>query len=265
MMKTVRILALILIGFLLLPSVVMNADVIFEPENDFYEQHESQMVDLNRVFIANGEDGYAAVREAPEAKGETYRLQNGKKTFLYYSCLYDGDYWGFSNDGWIQMDQLLVVYDFISFEEDHIDELYLYKGDYEKIKETNSAIVWLWPGAVDDPLWMFDYKDTENFNVDYAYTDSQGREWGFAENLHGYGNIWVCLSDPLNSDIRAFNRAPDPMPWAANNVHTEINASENTMLWLIVGLVVVLVAGTAVLIKVFWKPRKAEQRGQNHS
>lgn len=262
MMKTVRILVVILVCFLFLPSVVMSADVIIEPENDFYEQNKSEIIYLDRSFIANGKDGFASVKEAPGAKGETGRLQNGEKTYIQYSCLYDGDYWGYSLvlQGWIKTDQLLVLYDYVAFEEEHFDELYLYNGDYGIIKETRSAIAWAWPGA-DAPLWAIEDIDTEHFSVDYAYTDSEGREWGFVTNFTSSRNIWVCLSEPLNRDIPAFNPAPEPAPWVTETVHTEINASGDSMLWLIVGLVAVLVIGTAVLIRVFWKPRKTEQGG----
>jgi len=316
-MKTVRIFVIILICLLLLPSVVISADSIFyvDTNNDYFEQHRSQMVYLERRFIVNGEDGFVSLREAPGAKDETGRLQNGEEIVLYYLYLYDGDYWGITlDDGWVQMDQLLVLYDYVSFEKDHFDELYLYKGDYGEIKETRSAIAWPWPGA-DAPLWTADDIDMEYFYIIYAYTDSQGREWAFAES-NDYGYMWICMSDLMNSDIPAFNPAPEPTKWVPetrhpftqieptyNNVsgvstestdntasgvsaenidnntsvdsssqirintsgdsteYTDIKTSENSMLWLIIGLVAAVVFGTAVLIRVFWKPNKKEQGG----
>ncbi len=263
MMKVKRILILIGICLLLFPSLTLNADVIIEPENEFYEEYKSEIIYLGRSFIANGKDGFAAVREAPGAKSETGRLQNGEKTYFQYSCLYDGDYWGYSLvlQGWIQTDQLLVLYDYVAFEEEHFNELYLYKGDYGKIKETRSAIAWPWPGA-DAPLWTIEDIDTEHFNVDYAYTDSQGREWGFVTNFTSSRNIWVCLSEPLNSDFPAFNPKPEPTKWVTETKHTDINAPGDSMLWLIVVLVAAVVVGTAVLIRVFWKPKKIEQAGE---
>ncbi|HOP11473.1 MAG TPA: hypothetical protein PK629_08275 [Oscillospiraceae bacterium] len=350
MMKTVRIFVIILICLLLLPSVVMSADSILQPENDFYEQYRNQMVELRRDFIANGEDGFAALREAPGAKDETGRLQNGEKIYILYVCLYDGEYWGVSDEDWIRMDQLLVLYDYVSFEKDHFDELYLYQGDYEKLKETLSAIAWPWPGA-DAPLWTTEDIEMEYFSITYAYLDSQGREWVFVDSRYD-GYIWICMSDLMNSDIPAFNPAPEPTKWvperkyaitkieptdsdtsvdsssqtssdtsvvstsqtssdtsvdsssqtssdtsvvsssqadsntsvvsssqtdssasgdSSSQIHintsgdsteyTDIKTSENTMLWLIIGLVAAVVFGTAVLIRVFWKPNKKEQGG----
>ena len=265
-MKTVRVFILVIVCLLLFPSFVVHADVIIEPENEFYEQHSSEIIYLGRSFTANGTNGFAFVREAPGSSGTIAKLQNGENTYMQYSCLYDGDYWGYTMElqGWIQIDQLLVLYDYVAFEEEHFDELYLYDGDYGAIKETRSAIAWPWPGA-DAPLWTIEDIDTEHFCITYAYTDEQGREWGFVTYFTGSNNIWVCLSEPLNRDIPVFNPAPEPTKWFTETVHTEINASEDSMLWLIVVLVVVLVVGTAVLIRVFWKPSKSEQGGAGQS
>ena len=261
-MKIVRKIILIIFCLLLLPSFIVNADVIIEPENEFYKQHSSKIIYLGRKFTANGKDGFASVKEAPGSSGETGRLQNGEETYLQYSCLYDGDYWGYSLEllGWIKTDQLLVLYDYIAFEEEHFDELYLYNGDYGAIKETRSAIAWPWPGA-DAPLWTLEDINAEHFSVAYAYTDEQGREWGFVTYFTGNNNIWICLSEPLNRDLPVFNPEPEPTMWVTETIHTDINASGDSMLWLIVVLVAVLVVGTAVLIRVFWKPNKTEQGG----
>lgn len=122
-MKLTRVLLLIIACFLLLPSLALSADVVIEPENEFYEQHKSEIVYLDRNFIANGKEGFASVKKAPGSKEETGRLQNGEKTYIQYSCLYNGDYWGYSLvlQGWIQTDQLLVLYDYVAFEEEHFD------------------------------------------------------------------------------------------------------------------------------------------------
>jgi len=259
-----HILALIAVIFLLQLSLVAYADVLIEPENDFYNRHRGQILSLGRRFSANGAGGSAAVKKEPGAKNDIAKLQNGEATHISFSCLYDGDYWGFTFEysGWIKMEQLLVLYDYVAFAEEHLDEFYAYSGDYAKIKQTSSAIAWSWPGA-DGPVWTFEDLNAEHFFASYAYKDEESREWGFISYLFGSRNIWVCLSDPLNRDIPAFNPAPEPMAWVSDTVHTEIEASGDvdSMLVILVVLVAVLVIGTAVLIKVFWKPRKTETGG----
>jgi len=259
---TKSVFAIVMAFLLLLAPIKAYADVIFEPDNDFYKQHEAQILFLGRTFCANGTDGSASVKKEPGAKSDTAEIQNGETTYIQYSCLFNGDYWGFTSEysGWVKMDQMLVLYDYVAFEEDHQAELYTYSGDYAEIKKTGAAVAWPWPGA-DAPLWTIENLDTTNFSVTYAYKDEEGREWGFVSYIYGSRNIWVCLSDPMNSDIPAFNPAPPPTPWVSDTVHTDIEKLENPSsanLTLIIILVAALVIGTVVLIKVFWKPNKVE-------
>jgi len=266
--------------FILTPAFVAFADAIINPELSFYGKHKDKIVYLSRGFSVNGPDGYAYVREEPGARSEKTKVNNGEEVYIEYTCLYDGDYWGYYlwnwgndywNSGWIRMDELLVLYDFISFEEDHIYEFYYYTGDYAEIKETRSAIAWSWPGS-GDALGTFEDLDTEHFYTYHAWKDGLDREWGFFGYWYGQRNIWFCLSDPMNSDIFAFNPAPAPSAWVPGTAHKEITMSgdselsdsayeeiresDNSMLWIIIVLVAALVIITAVLIRVFWKPGK---------
>ena len=255
---------LVIVFMLLVTPIVAYADVLIELENDFYNRNRNDIVFLGRSFFVNGADGYVPVMEDPGSKHEIGRLQNGEITFLQYSCLYNGEFWGFSSEfsGWISIDQLLVLYDNVAFEEDHFEEIYPYDGDFAAIKEVGSAIAWSWPGAT-APMWTFEGLDTDNLWVVHAYRDEQGREWGLVTYLFGYRNIWFCLDDPLNSDIAAFNPAPPPMPWVSDTEHTDIaRANNDGILIVIIVLVAVLVAGTAILIRVFWKPQVAGEGEQ---
>ena len=256
------VLALLILIFVLTPASVAYADVLIEPENRFYEKHRDNIVYLSRGFSANGPDGFAHVRKQPGARNEVTKIKNGEEVYIEYSCLYDGDFWGFTlqNSGWIRMDELLVLYDFLTFEEEHSSEFYAYDGDYAEIEETRSAIAWSWPGS-GDALWTFEDTDAEYFNAAYAWKDEQGREWGFVGYLYGLRNIWFCLSDPVNGEIPAFNPASAPSAWAAAKAHKEIVKSDDSMLWIIIILVAVLIIVTAVLIRVFWKPKK--QKNEN--
>ena len=241
------------------PSSVAYADAIVEgPANEFYDEYESLFVYLDRSFIANGEAGSMSVKIAPGSEDVIANLENGKEVYMRCSCLYDGDFWGYAflYSGWARLDQMLVLYDYVAFAEDHSDELYLYGGDYKEIKETRSAIIWPWPGA-DEPLWTLEDLDADSFSVSYAYKDGEGREWGFVSYLYGSTNIWVCLSDPLNRDIPAFSPTPAPYIWVSETEHVDIKqyAQENKSpaVAFIIILVAALVAATAVLIRVFWK------------
>jgi len=251
----------ILITLQLTIPITALADVLVEPNNDFYQRHRSDIAFLGRSFIENGTDGYALVMNAPDSRREKGRIQNGEQVYLEYSCLYDGEFWGFTYEysGWIRIDQLLVLYDHIAFAEEHMEEFYQYDGDFAAIEEAGDVIVWPWPGA-ETSIRTFEDFDTESFHVLHAYKDKEGRQWGFVTYLYAQRNIWICLDDPINSDIAAFNPAPPPMPWIPDAEHVNIAETDNfdyRMLILIIALVVALVVGVVVLIKVFWKPKKA--------
>jgi hypothetical protein len=101
--------------------------------------------------------------------------------------------------------------------------------------------------------------NTANFWVSLAYEDAQGREWGFVPYLYGSRNIWVCLDEPLNSDIPAFTPTPAPGPWVPDTEHEDIKKPGNKMLLLVIILVVALTIGTAGLMRVLWKPGREVQ------
>ena len=264
-----RTIAILVVCLFLMPSFTAYADVIVEPENDFYARYKSHIIYLGRSFTANGEGGSVSVKKEPGARGDMAILPNGSATYIQYSCLYDGDFWGFTfeHSGWIKLDQMFVLYDYVAFAEDHLDELYLYTGDYAEIKKDAAAVVWPWPGA-ESSLWTFEDLDTDNFRVSLAYKDKDGREWGFVTYLYGNRNIWICLSDPLNRDLPALIPEPEPTVWVSETAHVDIKQyspeKERPILAVIIVLVTVLVIGTAVLIKIFWKPNKTKPEGRSN-
>ena len=256
-----RFITILILSILLVPMLVVKGDLITEPNNDFFSQHENDCVYLGRSFEVNCAEGFVQILKEPGASGSGSRINNGEIVYIDYSCLFKGEYWGFTlfENGWIKIDgQLLVLYDYIAFEEEHLDDIYDYKGDYAEIKKTKAAVAWQWPGSA-TPLWVFEDLDTTNFSVLYAYKDEQGREWGFVTYLYRSANIWFCLSDPLNKDIPAFNPAPAPMIWKSDTAHNDIAKSDNSTIVVLIALVAVLAIGTVILIKVLWKPNEAKQ------
>lgn len=262
-----RFLIVLTVCFQLIPAFGAYADVIAKPDNDFFNRYGSECVYLGRTFYVNGEDGSASVKSAPGSVNGPDVIENGEILYVEYSCLYKGEYWGLASFyqkdhsgggkhyGWIKMDQLLVRYDYVSFEEAHLEALHPYNGDYDEIKKAGAAIAWPWPGA-DSPVWTVEDLDTANFRVSCAYTDEQGREWGFVSYLYGNQNTWICLSDPLNRNIPVFTPEPEPTQWISDTVHTDIGNVGNPIYWLIVILVAGLAAGTVILIRIFWDQNK---------
>ena len=221
--------AYLLLCLFLLPAASSCTDLIDEPDNDFFEQHQGEIVLLGRSFVANGDEGGVPVRDTPGAASESARLQSGEVVYAQYSCLYDGAFWGYAAElsGWVELSLMLVRYDYISFEEDHLSEFYTYGGDYAEIKKARAAVAWAWPGTDVPPLWTYEDLDIDSFLVTHAFMDQDGREWGFVSYQFGGRNTWVCLSDPLNSDIPAFSPAPAPSKWETDTTHIDTEAGHS--------------------------------------
>jgi len=270
------IIVLLVACFLFMSTGAARADVVgWDPTgNNFFKRHISECVYLGRSFQVNGTEGSVSVRSEPSAKNVVSTIENDEIIYLEYSCLYKGKYWGFLPpyheawwfplSGWVEIDQLLVLYDSVSFQEDCLSEFYAYTGDFYEIKKARAVVAWSYPGS-GVALWTVANIDTANFRVLYAYPDAQGREWGFVTHFYGSSDIWVCLSEPLNRDIPVFNPPAPPAQWVSDTVHIDIGKLGNPPFALIVGLVALLPIGTMILIKVFWRPGESmpERRGHD--
>ena len=249
--------------FILAAPLSVYADAIAVSNNDFFEKHTDKIIYLGRSFCANGESGSVSVKKAPGARSDLTKLENGEVVYIGFSCLYDGDFWGFAGafGGWFRLDQMLVLYDYIAFEEEHMGEFYKYEGDFSEIDSVGAAIVWPWPGA-DAPLWTIEGFNSNTFWVTHAWTDSDGREWVFFDYRSGSRNLWICLSDPVNPDIPVFNPAPAPSVWVSETEHVDIARTGNSSVVPIIVLVAAVAAGTIVLIRIFWRPKKEPRNGE---
>jgi len=259
---------LVLVGLIFILTIPAYADMVVEPDNDFYKENQYYIVLLERVFHVNASSGFTSIKKAPGERSEIARVDNVEILYVRYSCLYNGEFWGLTTiypkskqdpeyEGWVRMDNLLVAYDYIAFAEEHSDEFHAFEGDIKELVSTEAALAWPWPGA-DAPLWKIEGLDTENFRVSVAYTDDVGREWGFITYLYGSRNIWICLTDPINSEIPSFNPAPPPVEWVSNTEHIDIGVNKNDIPVLIIILVTSVVLVTFILIKVFWRTTKSD-------
>ncbi|MDR1131112.1 MAG: hypothetical protein LBL15_01690 [Oscillospiraceae bacterium] len=258
---------LLAVWFLLLFPLAAYADVLIEPDNDFYTRHRDACTALRRSFYANGESGAVSVKKEPGSKTETAVIENGEVINIMFTYNHKGEIWGVTEiytegkrpNGWIPMDQLLLVYDYISFSEEHQDDFYAYTGSYEALKTAEEIVLWSWPGSGDTQgnFETLSDENSENFSLSPAYRDGQGREWGFIAYWHQYRNVWVCISDPTNSDIPAFNPPPQPELWQPDDTNAPKSGRSTPLLIII--LVTLLVASTAILIRVFWKPNQGKR------
>ncbi|MCL2757501.1 MAG: hypothetical protein FWD43_05435 [Coriobacteriia bacterium] len=251
---------------LLFPLANAYADVVYEPQDDFFNSHRDACISIDRWFYVNGEEGYAIMMVAPNSNKEVDVLRNGTELYISYTYDQRGVIWGLTEfqssitgkrvSAWLPWDKLVLKYDHISFEQDHGSEFYIYTGDLGFLKEVERIYVWDWPGADGQP-WSttpgnLQVEDPQFYiEMEKTYKDEMGREWCFFDYRYASWGKWVCISDPSNGEIPAFNSAPDPKlvpPAETLPVPKGFN-----LLLLIIILVVVVVIVAAILILVFWR------------
>ena len=280
-----RFFILLAVCFLLMPSPAANADVVsgFEWITNFYFWHSKWCVEVGRNFYVNGENGSLSSKRSPGSKDVVKVFKNNSTLFILCVYNYKGEYWGRwtsrgHNEGWVPMNQLMLEYDHIFFTEEHGEEFYPYTDGHEALKTAEKVILWSWPYSGEEVISIIEPETIENVTFSHAYKDNQGREWVYVNRIeygqHGnhysfYGrsyneefkvwtgvNAWICINDPSNSDIPAFN-PPRPMPWQpADTSKSGLLQIVPSIPLLVILLVTVLTAVTAVLIRVFWKPNK---------
>jgi len=228
---TKRFAIVLTIFFIFVQPLIAHADVIMG--NDFYEKNKGKLEPLNRSFYVNGRNGRADARDEPGAASGMYGFVNGRIIEIAYVYNHKGTYWGippmghaYARTGWFRMDELLLCYNSTDFEAEHDDELYNYNGDFEVLRTSEEFYVWQWPGSDREKI-MYPVNEDTSLDDDnsirgrYAYMDDDGREWVYVNIWHGsYGssyrgtvNGWVCMSDPGNNSLPAFNPAPEPRAW----------------------------------------------------
>jgi hypothetical protein len=314
----------VVVAFLLTTPIAANADLIIG--NDFLWQHEDETQKLERLrFCVVSPDGYINLRVTPGWDGEileysNWRMptyKNGTEIHMEQTYFVNGEYWGIPviahyiwDLGWIPMKYLRVLYTGDDFNIEHLDDFYTYTGIFNEITTINKLVVWQWPGSNREKL-IIDEKDfTINTNsVRHAYRDAEGREWVYVEieyttkyvgwyggrGLYWNEYAWICLSDPENSKIKAFNHAPKPAVWSPEGNYEWLpdngfikysipnfddyfagaydwppkNLSKllfllptTIMPYLIISLAAVLVIGAVVWIKVFRKQNKTKPGGK---
>lgn len=220
------------------------ADVIWEPENDFYSSRSNECEYVNRDYYANGENGYLEIFSKPGGKSLGF-AENGELFHVQFSYVAGSDIWGLaeygedgdklesrgdgdSSTGWFKLDDAELKYDSQSFREDHEADFTDFDGDYTYLLNTNNIVIWTFPnsgktcGNLDGI--------SEDFEIQSVYTDLDGLEWGYVSYYYGTKDFWICLSDPTNENIAAkdvpspvfVTPSPDYVPEASSNSMTTI-------------------------------------------
>ncbi len=250
------------------------ADVIWEPNNDFYAEHSNECEYVNRNFYSNGENGYMEIFTEPGGSSLGF-AENGKIFHVQFSYKLGDEIWGVveytenngrleprgANDfetGWIKLSDTVLKYDYQSFDEDHSSEYKPYDGDYSELEGIQNIVMWTFPNS-GETTGTLDKSD-ENLNIQSVYTDIDGVKWGFVSYYYAMKNFWICLSNPADTALPAkdvpvpefYTPAPDSEP----------QPTGNNMATVIIICVAAVVLSTAILFSVFnrKKHNKADKK-----
>lgn len=237
---------IISIILLLLQTVTVYGDVIFEPEDSFYEKHAEECEYVNRSYVVNGYGGEADVYENPLSAKVQTTLKNGDT--CYISFVYTDskkNEWGFveaDRSGWVPMVYMYPVYNSLSFQEEYADML---KEESGSIPGEQSVYAWDYPGA--EESYTLEIVKDSPLNYSTVFTDEEGLHWANMGYYMGYRDFWVCLDDPANPDLPV-RQVDREMPEPPETIE-RVNAS-SFMIWPVAFLIVLVIGISWFLI---WK------------
>ena len=260
---TVLVLALAL-------ALSASADLIWTPEDSFYESHREECVYVNRQYEMAGYDGTVAIWDAP---GGTVRrtLSNGAHGRIQFTWSGDGMEWGYLYSyyedswqdpewgGWVPMDDLALIYDSQQFMEDHESEITTIE---DLTVDFDAAVVYSYPGGPSMERRLEENLDYMPFSEAFSdvYTDANGLRWGYVVYYMGLRDGWVCLDDPMNEHLDT-NIVPVALSAAQlrDSATVTPGTSQQSQLILAGALVAAVVIVTAVIILKFHPKKKSEE------
>lgn len=253
-------------------AIPAMADVIWTPDDDFFNTHYEECEYLGRSYYANGQAGFVMVFETPEAgKYVEPHLENGTELYVSFTMEHGGTSWGVveledGRTGWVAMEALALIYDNQSFMEEHEAEFRPYDGSFEALctSEDQPVVIWSYPqsGKINCEFEQLN-QNYSPLQPEVLWTDSEGRVWGRI-GYYMAARGWACLSDPGNTEIPAVEQAydlyPVQQPGASQSGQTPEQAADTPSgvdrLPAAVGLCVLLVCGvTAGLLVVLKRKR----------
>jgi len=199
------------------------ADVIWEPQDSFYESHSAECTYEGRSYYVNSKEGAAALYGEPGGTKAEILAANGVMLSVGFTYKKDGEVWGVAEydaadgqnwlswetghetgSGWIRLSDLLLIYDEQSFEEEYGKEFTDYSGGFDALlaSDDQRVIVWTYPGSGTsaDDFAHLDSGYAGKMEIDRQWTDGDGRVWGHVAYYMG-ARGWVCLSDPGNEAL----------------------------------------------------------------
>lgn len=191
----------LLLVLALLPACAF-ADLIVEPEDDFYRHNMNECYHLGASFSAKGPDGGVTFYKSPKNSKIAFRLENGEDIYIQYiyedkngitwgvAELYDnGDY----TSGWAPMDYLWENYSSDMFITQYSGSMRSEDRELDTDGVDENVYFWRYPGS---EYYNESSFDTADLSFNRIFTDEQGRDWGYVGYFYGIRDSWVLLDAP---------------------------------------------------------------------
>lgn len=264
-MKRLFALSLALLTLLALTAPAY-ADIMWEPDNSFYQKHQDECAYINRSFYANGPDGFVTLWDAPGGSIIQGQYRNGVILRVYHQYQDWGCITVFGDEGqvngWVPMSELELVYDYLCFEEEYAEKITPYNGEFaDYAGDAEEVNFYEYPGAEEvHQSWKTDggwhvldnltgTADSPSY-ISGIFVDEDGRTWGYVNYMYGHLNSWFCLDEPdgRNFPVREVS-APGLIP-----AQTPVLPTAGYAPYILVGAAVIVTVG---LLAVFYgKKRK---------
>ena len=234
-------------------KVPVQADVIWEPENDFYFSHADECTYVDRNYIINGYGGKTVVYKSPLSDEKVMTVTNGSVYRIYFEYTdKNGNAWGVIDDfdghtGWIPMVYVYPEYDYISFYEEYSDQITEESTVVDGVSEGDTVYFWKYPGATDPMEYALMERAVE---CSQTFVDEQGHSWGYVAYYYGIRNCWICLDAPFETEfpVRDVTREIGEPPQSIDKISTD-----TSIVWIAGVLIVAVILVTILGIRKFYK------------
>ena len=194
--------------FVLVLSVPSYADIIYEPYDDFYQQHIDEcetdyywktykVVADSPVSVVRSPEDDTVLGEYKPGKLFSTNTRYRNRDSIWYYC---PNFQQSDKAGWISGSGIEQLYDSDCFREDHASEI---RGAVKlDLKELKGITFCAYPGGrmtETRSLGLQGIADgitDETLECSNSYTDPEEKLWGYCGYFYGSVNGWVCLDDP---------------------------------------------------------------------
>ena len=256
----------ILLALMCLTTAAL-ADVIYEPENAFYEHHRDECEYVSRSYIVSDSGAEVQIKPGGKSLGSYAAGETIFADYLYTDpntgeswglcTFYDGQRW---TDGWVCLTGMQVVYDYRDFAADYGEAFYEPAEDEVPAIELDTTVTMLWPypgAAKPDTEITPDQADGLTLQFWTLYDDEAGRTWGYLGYWRGWRDKWVCISDPSAAELPGMD-TPKTIVEPGTSGRADANTLFREVLpWLGLALAISISGSALFLILLKRKYRKA--------